>query len=145
MAQALPGCGDDTTDMGTPVGDGGCEVIVEGDLDCTPAFDPPDFTAIYDNVLKTSCGNPGTDMSCHGPDGAQAGLVLWEPEVAYAHLLEPGDSFPRVVPGKPECSGLMWRLQSEDPRVRMPLNGAPLSDPVICAVRLWIAEGADGP
>jgi len=129
-------------DTMSAAGDGGCEAVTEASLDCTPAFDPPDFSAIYANVIEKRCGSG--DKGCHG-DGAPSGLVMSDPAQAHAYLLgEIGDGA-RVVPGHPECSELLMRLQSSDRRVRMPLNGAALDSGAICAVRQWIASGAEGP
>lgn len=137
------GCdGDGDTPMPAP-GDGGCAALTEAPLDCMPAFDPPDFGAIYDNVFEARCGS--RDTGCHGSD-APSGLMLSASEDAYAHLLGELEGRPAVVvPGHPECSELLLRVQSSDRRVRMPLNGAALDDGAICAIRHWIADGAEGP
>ena len=148
MACVVVGCkggGEGNGDGGgePPATDGGCEVLTEAPLDCTPSFDPPEFTAIYDNVIEARCGtNSG---SCHGRD-AGSGLVMLDRETAYAHLSGAADGRPLVIPGHPECSELVWRVQSSDLRVRMPLNSPPpLTDGAICAIRHWIADGAEGP
>jgi hypothetical protein len=145
-AAVLIGCNGGDDGPASPAEDAGCEVLTEPPaLDCAPSFDPPDFTALYDNVLAARCGSPGTGLSCHGPDGAQGDLVLWEPDVAHAYLIGEADGRARVIPGRPECSELMLRVQASDLRVRMPLNGAPLDRGAICAIRHWIADGAEGP
>ena len=123
-------------------GDGGCEAITDAPLDCTPSFDPPDFAAIYHNVIEARCGS--RDTGCHGND-APSGLVMTEAGEAYSNLLGELDDSPRVAAGHPECSELVLRVESPDRRVRMPLNGAPLDDGAICAIRHWIADGAEGP
>ena len=137
------GCGGDDDGPVTAPSDGGCEAVTDASLDCTPAFEPPDFSAIYDNVIEKRCGS--SDMGCHGHD-AGSGLEMTAPASAHAYLLGQVDDRARVVPGHPECSELVLRVQSSDPRVRMPwMSPTPLDDNAICAIRQWIANGAEGP
>ncbi len=110
-------------------------------LDCTPAFDPS-YQALYTNLLRKTCGAPETGVSCHGPDGAQDGLVLSDNAQGYDYLLGKVDGRARVVAGKPECSVLEQRLESNDPGFRMPAGMPQLPEDVRCAVRQWIAMGA---
>ncbi len=110
------------------------------DLDCSLTF-APNFRSIFDNRLQTTCGAAGS--SCHGDDGAQGGLVLTDFDDAYDALLEgDGDRGPRVIPGDPECSLLMIRLETSDAALLMPV-GSQLPEGERCAVRQWIAEGAE--
>jgi hypothetical protein len=110
--------------------------------DCAVAF-MPTFTNIYDSLLIKTCGSPTSGTSCHGPNGAQAGLVLDGLDTAYDDLLGAGaDQRARVVPRQPECSILVQRLESNDLNFRMPLGRTPLSAGIRCAVRKWIADGA---
>jgi Planctomycete cytochrome C len=107
---------------------------------CTPTIEPT-YTAIYPTVFAASCGGSGT--SCHGQQGMQAGLGLYDMNLAYDDLLGKADGRARVLPGKPECSILMERLESQDPSQRMPLlAGAPLDKGYRCAIQQWIAAGA---
>jgi hypothetical protein len=123
-------------------GDGGRERCLDPlPLDCAPTY-PPTFDAFYDNRIARTCGAAGTGTSCHGPEGEQGGLVLSGADPAYEHLLGQIDGRPRVVPGDPECSPLVQRLESEDPDFVMPVGGR-LSDGERCAVRQWIAAGAE--
>jgi hypothetical protein len=112
-------------------------------LDCSVAF-MPTYPSIYQNLFAKTCGSPTTGHACHGPDGKQAGLVLLGMDTAYDALLgNDADHYPRVIPGDPECSILMRRLESDDPNFRMPLNaGKKLPEAERCAVRKWIANGA---
>ena len=57
-----------------------------------------------------------------------------------AALLEPADTEPRVFAGDPGCSPLLQRLHSDDTALQMP-PGTPLSEPELCAVVRWVAEG----
>jgi hypothetical protein len=72
----------------------------------------------------------------------QAGLVLLGRDEAYDHLLGETDSRARVVPGDPECSLLVQRLESTDPQFVMPV-GMRLPEGQRCAVRQWVAAGAE--
>jgi hypothetical protein len=110
-------------------------------LDCEVAF-PPTYQAIYDNVIAARCGITGTGGSCHGPEGMQGGLSLAGEDEAYDALLGEVDGKARVVPGEPECSELLRRVESDDRNFRMPLGDRKLPDTTLCAIRQWIAEGA---
>jgi hypothetical protein len=137
-------CGDDDGDDGgggAGNGPGPSTCLEDLDLECAPTF-APTFDAFFENQLSTTCGSSVTGTSCHGPDGAQAGLVLGDADTAYDALLGMGsDGSPRVIPGDPECSGLMKRLESDDPTFVMPV-GAQLDEGERCAIRQWIADGA---
>jgi hypothetical protein len=103
---------------------------------------PATFDNIYAHVLILSCGSSSTGSSCHSSDGAQHGLVLQDPEVAYDHLLGMAeDDRARVIPKDPRCSILMERLESKDSTYRMPVGGE-LSIGERCAIREWIEQGA---
>jgi hypothetical protein len=110
--------------------------------DCTPLYDPT-FDNLYKNVLGTTCGASTTGSSCHSERGAMAGLVMQTANEAYDHLLGKTDGRKRVIPGNPECSLLMERLASDDPRFRMPPGQMQLSAMERCAFQLWISEGAN--
>jgi len=110
-------------------------------LDCEPTY-PPTFQAFYEKRIVRTCGAAGTGGSCHGPEGQKGGLVLSSADQAYDSLLGELDGRPRVIPGDPECSILEQRLESEDPDFLMPV-GMPLTEGERCAVRQWIADGAE--
>jgi hypothetical protein len=98
---------------------------------------------LYDNLFVKTCGSPGTGAACHSADGKQGGLVLADIDTAYDMLLGTDGGHARVVPGNPECSVLVERVESTDPAFRMPLNSdMPLSDGLRCAIRQWIQNGA---
>jgi hypothetical protein len=111
--------------------------------DCQPAF-PPAYPMIYENLLLKTCGAPATGGSCHSAMGKQGGLVLSDIDTAYTALLtdKNKDGRTRVNPGDPACSLLEERLESTNPALRMPLGAMPLPASVRCAVRQWIANGA---
>lgn len=123
-------------------GDGGQERCLDPlPLDCDLTY-AATFDAFYDNRIARTCGAAGTGTSCHGPEGEQGGLVLFGADHAYDHLLGYIDDRPRVVPGDPECSLLVQRLESENPDFVMPVGGR-LEEGERCAVRRWIASGAE--
>jgi hypothetical protein len=122
--------------------DAGAMCIAPLSLDCQPAF-PPTYPMLFDKLFLTTCGSPSSGGSCHGPKGAQGGLILSDIDGAYEALLGTNGGRVRVVPHDPECSVLEARLESSDPAVRMPLGSpTPLSEGLRCAVRQWIANGA---
>jgi hypothetical protein len=49
----------------------------------------------------------------------------------------------RVSPGDISCGALIQRLESSDPARRMPPGPTPLTEPQRCAIRQWIANGAE--
>jgi hypothetical protein len=113
-------------------------------VDCVPAY-PPSYDAIFDDVLSPRCGSSGSGGSCHyGPTAAtaQAGLALSDRAQAYDKLLGRADGRALVSPMDPQCSILVERLESSDPKLRMPFGADPLPENVRCAVRKWIANGA---
>jgi len=95
-----------------------------------------DFQRDVRPVLAEHC------FSCHGQDDAKrkAKLRLDTREGATADL----GGHAAVVPGKPEASTLVHRIQSTDPEERMPPMDAhrPLSDAQQETLRRWVAEGA---
>jgi len=96
------GCGDDSG--GDPAG-----CIDALPLDCTPAYDPPTYDAIFDHLLSQRCGGSATGSSCHSSQGRQAGLVLEHRDEAYDSLLGNLDGVNRVVPGdRLRGSALEW-------------------------------------
>jgi hypothetical protein len=138
-------CRDDGTDQNG--GDAGADASCLPPLPpCSmPAYEPPTFSAIYDNVLRKSCGSAATGTVCHAEAGAKLGLVLGGSETrAYDHLVHGSGGRPaRVTPGDPECSELVRRVESDDPAFRMPVGADKLSDGQRCAIRLWIERGAE--
>lgn len=118
--------------------------IEKVDIACTPAYEPS-YDAIYDNLLSRTCGAASTGNVCHfGPSSAEAkgGLALSNRDRSFDGLLGRMGGHARVEPGEPECSILVQRLESDDPKFRMPVGRAALSLAERCAVRQWIANGA---
>ena len=107
------------------------------DTECTPLF-APTFREIHTRRLSVTCSS-GIG-SCHGPAGRQGGLALADFDEAYALLLGNDGAKARVIPGDPECSELVRRLEDTGANVMPP--GEPLPEGERCAVRIWIENGA---
>jgi hypothetical protein len=110
----------------------------ELELECAVTYEPT-FEAIFENRIQGTCGGGG--RSCHSSSGAHAGLVMDEIDLAYDGLLGLDGSKARVLPGDPECSLMVRRLESNDEDFQMP-PGDKLSEGERCAIRQWIANGA---
>ena len=83
---------------------------------------------------------------CHGPDAntRKVGLRLDLQEGAFAELTINKGHF-AIVPGSPEESELIRRIESTDPAVLMPLpesNLPQLTPEEIAVFKQWIKEGA---
>jgi hypothetical protein len=129
--------GDDDGGAAGMSGAGAC--LMPLDADCTPAF-TPSFDEIYSEQIRKSCSLGGG--ACHGSESGQGGLSLSSADRAYDELLGHADGRARVVPGDPECSILMQRLESMDRDFVMPV-GTPMSAGQRCAVQQWIENGAE--
>jgi hypothetical protein len=106
---------------------------VEIPTECAPLYEPT-WDAVYTNTVSSSCALAG----CHGGGSAGGELALGDdPAAAYAALLE------YVVPGDPACSAVVDHLEPTGIG-DMPV-GAPLGENERCAIREWIAAGAEGP
>lgn len=91
-------------------------------------------------ILSDKC------FTCHGPDvkKVKAELRLDQAAFAYAPLKKTKGKF-AIVPGHPELSELVARIESTDPKVMMPLPEShltPLSPEQIALFKKWIKQGA---
>jgi len=91
-------------------------------------------------ILSDKC------FTCHGPDvnKVKAGLRLDLPARAYAEL-EKNKGHYAIVPGFPEKSELVSRIESSDPKVMMPQPESHLTQLTPAQIQLfkrWIKEGA---
>ena len=91
-------------------------------------------------ILSDKC------FSCHGPDAnkVKAGLRLDIPSRAFAEL-EKNKGHYAIVPGFPEKSDLITRIESNDPAIMMPLPEShltKLTKEEIALFKRWIQEGA---
>ncbi|WP_016956471.1 PSD1 and planctomycete cytochrome C domain-containing protein [Catenovulum agarivorans] len=85
-------------------------------------------------ILNKSC------TGCHGGVGKQANVSFIYREEALAR----GHSGRlTIVPGDPDASELIARVEAKDPNIRMPYKGAPLPEHEIKLLRKWIEQGAE--
>jgi hypothetical protein len=88
-------------------------------------------------ILSDNC------FACHGPDQRQrkAGLRLDTKEGPFAKL-ESGEV--AIVPGNPDESALVDRIENDDPDLRMPprKSGKQLTTAQIAVLRRWVEQGA---
>jgi hypothetical protein len=98
-----------------------------------------DFNQDVQPILATRC------FACHGPDPEmrKAGLRLDLSEYAEKRRQGHPDA---IVPGHPERSELIKRIESHDPHYLMPQNpqgeAKPMSDAEIATLKEWIKQGA---
>ena len=98
-----------------------------------------DFNEDVQPILAANC------FSCHGPDPEmrKAGLRLDLGEAAFKKRPGHPDA---IVPGHPEQSELIKRIESKDPHYLMPQNpqgeAKPMPAKDIAILKEWISEGA---
>lgn len=92
------------------------------------------FSAEVKPILNKRC------ISCHGGVKKNGGFsVLFRHEA-----IDTTDSGkPSIVPGHPELSEVVRRINSSDPEVRMPYKEDPLTKEEIEILTRWIEEGAE--
>jgi mono/diheme cytochrome c family protein len=99
------------------------------------------FNDTIQPILSENC------YACHGPDpGARkAGLRLDRAEFAYAPHQDSHDKFgPAIIPGNPDKSPLVRRIETKTPKDRMPPPEAhkTLKPEQIALLREWVKQGA---
>ncbi len=105
----------------------------------SPAPSHVDFNRDVQPILASNC------FACHGPDPAmrKAGLRLDLEEAAFKK--RPGKP-EAIVPGRPQASELIRRIESTDPHYLMPQSpqgeAKPMKPAEIAILKQWIAEGA---
>ncbi|MEN7547414.1 PSD1 and planctomycete cytochrome C domain-containing protein [Rapidithrix thailandica] len=93
-----------------------------------------DFNAEIRPIINSKC------ISCHGGVKKSGGFSL----LFRSEALAPTESgSPAILPGEPENSELIKRIQHHDPELRMPLDASPLSDKEIRLLTQWIEQGAE--
>jgi Protein of unknown function (DUF1553)/Protein of unknown function (DUF1549)/Planctomycete cytochrome C/Concanavalin A-like lectin/glucanases superfamily len=98
-----------------------------------------DFNQDVQPILASNC------FSCHGPDPEmrKAGLRLDLEESAFSKRLGHPDA---IVPGHPERSELIKRIESKDPHYLMPQSpqgeAKPMKPQEIAILKEWVKEGA---
>src|SRR5580658_1450731 len=114
----------------------------DGDSKGTPGETKPNprpvnFAREVRPILSDNC------FACHGPDdrARKAGLRLDTKDGMFAANKE-GDR--SVVPGKPDESDLVFRIESDDPELHMPpkKSGRRLTAEQVAVLRRWIEQGA---
>lgn len=94
-----------------------------------------DFERDVEPILHQRC------YLCHGSQQQMSGLRLDSRESAYASR----ESGAAVVPGDPEASVLIRRIESAEDGFRMPPGDDPLGPAEKATLRAWIAAGAAWP
>ena len=99
-------------------------------------IDSVDFERQVLPILTTRC------FECHDARKQTAGLRLDARSRAFAG----GESgLASIVPGQPDESELILRVESQEEFERMPPKGPPLTPEEIGVLRLWIEQGATWP
>src|SRR5262245_34644262 len=94
-----------------------------------------DFDRDIRPILLARC------FSCHGPVKQRSGLRLDR----MSDAVRGGESGPALVPGNSKESLLIRKVTDDQPQIRMPPKGDPLTPAQIDALRTWIDEGAKTP
>ncbi|HKG05038.1 MAG TPA: DUF1553 domain-containing protein [Pedobacter sp.] len=92
-----------------------------------------DFNTEVKPIINKKC------ISCHGGVKKQAGFSLLFHEEALAATKS---GRPAIIPGDPEGSELIKRLETTDPEERMPYKHDALSSEEIDIFKRWIKQGA---
>lgn len=95
--------------------------------------DKIDFNTQVKPILNKKC------ITCHGGVKQKAGFSLLFREEALGKT-ESGK--PAIIPGHPEQSELIKRINAKDPDERMPYKHAPLTEAEINILQKWIKQGA---
>lgn len=107
-------------------------ILFNSIVDQVRAEEKISFSRDVQPLLARSC------FPCHGPEeaGRQADLQL--------NIRDLAVKSEAIVPGKPEESELVRRIESKDPFERMPPKegGKPLTADQIALLRKWVAQGA---
>jgi hypothetical protein len=105
--------------------------------DPQPQPRPVGFARDVRPLLSDNC------FACHGPDekARKAGFRLDTQEGAFANLKSGGRA---IVPGQPDESDLIFRIESDDPELHMPpkKSGKQLTAEQVAVLRRWVEQGA---
>jgi hypothetical protein len=94
-----------------------------------------DYAAHIKPILTERC------VACHGALKQEGGLRLDTAKLA----IRGGDSGAAIVPGDPSLSPLHQRVASQDPSLRMPQEGEPLTPTQIAHLKRWIELRSPAP
>lgn len=101
------------------------------------ADDTIEFNRDIRPILASNC------LTCHGPDEEtrEAGLRL---DIREDALLELDSGVAAIVPGDPDDSELVYRVETDDESLRMPPfeSGKQLNEEELDLIRRWIEGGA---
>ncbi|MCK5279146.1 MAG: hypothetical protein KAK04_11415, partial [Cyclobacteriaceae bacterium] len=95
--------------------------------------DEIDFNTQVKPIINNNC------ISCHGGVRQNGGFSLLFEEQAKGNT---DSGVPAIIPGHPEKSEMIRRLQSHDLEERMPYEKKPLGKEEINILKRWIKEGA---
>ena len=113
-------------------------VIGSGGQNSTLALGDPDSTTVYEGIVAPILGARCT--ACHGEGRIRGGLDLSSPE----GVREGGDDGPVVVPGRPDASELVARIElpAHHDDVMPPADSSPLSPSDARLLTWWVEQGA---
>lgn len=96
------------------------------------AGESPEFLRDVRPILKERC------FACHGALQQQASLRV----DSLASLHQGGDSGAAIDRQSPESSRILERIAAEEPSLRMPPEGQPLTSQQLQTIRAWLVGGA---
>jgi mono/diheme cytochrome c family protein len=122
-------------------------IVAAGSIEARPAPQSDgkntkiSFNDTIQPILSENC------YACHGPDpgGRKAGLRLDRGEFAYAPHQDSHEKFgPAIIPGNPDKSPMIRRIETKNPKDRMPPPEAhkTLKPEQIALLRDWVKQGA---
>ncbi len=105
-------------------------------LPMAQAEEPISFSRQIRPILSENC------IACHGPDDKARKAKLRLDDEASAKADRKGDI--AIVPGKPELSSLIQRIESKDPDEVMPppKQHKVISPDQVALLKAWIRQGA---
>ncbi len=80
--------------------------------------------------------------ACHSAETKPAGGLRVDDRNG---LLTGGNGGPAIIPGDPDGGSLIQRILHEDPKLKMPKEGAPFTPQELADLRKWIADGVAWP
>lgn len=118
----------------------GCFVASQESHAQSTEHDPAADVAFFEKKIRPMLADHC--YSCHAADTKPSGGLRVDDRNG---LLMGGDTGPAVVPGDPEKSLLLQRVQHDTPKRRMPKEGDLLTEAEIADLTTWIKNGAAWP